>query len=147
MFRLRNLFESASEKHASHNPPATERRQACRYEPIDRRTTLGWWDGPDFHATPASLNNISLGGASVMVVDSPPIGPIWFHVESEENRTDDWIEAELIQSDASVTGSTVVHIRFPGGCPYNWFRSAVYGQSGESAPEGVSREFDGRYWK
>src|SRR5689334_3415574 len=58
-------------------PGLDDRRQSPRYQAVTQRAWLGWWSGPgSFVARGARLDDISQGGARLVMADPPPVGEI-----------------------------------------------------------------------
>ena len=60
-----------------------ENRRSCRYDTVQASAYLGWWSEPEFRSVAGELENLSRGGALVVVAETPPDGAsVWFAVSA-----------------------------------------------------------------
>lgn len=64
-----------------------------------------------------------------------------------------WVAADLMGSrpwrdpERKIDVGFVIHLRFPRGCPYDFFRGVTHGGGLDGAPPANSPEFETRYWR
>jgi hypothetical protein len=112
-----------------------DRRRAPRYPAAVDRAQVGWWEDKQFRTAPARLTDISSGGAS-LVLDGQgvPSSFLWMCLVGE--KPTGWISANLAGAQTSEDGVQLVRLAFAESCPYEVFKTAVWGSpsSQMSAP-------------
>jgi hypothetical protein len=104
----------------------TERRSTPRYTPLRNLARLGWWEGTQFRSIPARLHNISIGGAALSTEeDRPEAGSVWVCLATQD--APEWVRAEIVGVYAA-DEIHIVRLSFPDICPYEVFKSAVWGR-------------------
>lgn len=107
-----------------------DRRRTCRYSGARNRVFLGWWEGPEFQTTTALLQDISLGGASILI-DSPAPAQELVWLSLYKVPPTEWVEASVIKvENGPRTGLfsrrlTQLRIRFFENCSYDFFKSGI----------------------
>jgi hypothetical protein len=105
---------------------ATENRRHPRYAPAEDEAWLGWWEGRLYRKSPASLVDISVGGAKVVAELAPPRrSTAWICLDGP--RRTDWVEAEILEIIRLADGTAEVRMAFREVCPYTFFEVAVFG--------------------
>jgi hypothetical protein len=104
-----------------------DRRCSFRYSPTRDLACLGWWEGGQFRTARVQLRNISTGGALVSLgQERQGSGKVWVCLVGQD--VSQWVRAEVIGVTADDTRNYLVRLKFPEGCPYEVFQSAVWGQ-------------------
>jgi hypothetical protein len=107
--------------------PSPDRRCSFRYSPTRDLACLGWWDGRQFRTARVQLRNISTDGALVSLgQERPDSGKVWVCLAGQD--VSQWVRAEVAGVTADDTGNHLVRLTFPESCPYEVFRSAVWGE-------------------
>lgn len=67
------LVDAKSKNHPVAGEPfsGVDRRRSTRFDPVEDRVWLGWWDGEQFQTIAARLIDISRTGAALICVDGP----------------------------------------------------------------------------
>lgn len=109
-------------------PDEGNRRQFERYASAEDQAWIGWWEGRIYRKSPATLLDISQGGAKLVAESSPPRrATIWICLDGPM-RTE-WVEAEALEVTRLRDGSARVRVAFREICPYTFFEVAVHGFS------------------
>ncbi len=88
---------------------------------------LGWWDGVQYRTARVHLRNISTGGALVYSGQEPPdSGKAWLCLAGQ--HVSQWVRAEVAGVMAEDISNHLIRLTFPEGCPYDVFRSVVWGK-------------------
>ena len=107
--------------------PPPDRRCSLRYSPTRDLACLGWWEGGQFRSARVHLRNISTDGALVSSgQERPGSGKVWVCLVGQDVSL--WVAAEVAGMTADDTGNHLVRLTFPESCPYDIFRSAVWGE-------------------
>ncbi len=107
--------------------PSPDRRCSFRYSPTRDLACLGWWDGRQFRTARVQLRNISTDGALVSLgQERPDSGKVWVCLAGQD--VSQWVRAEVAEVTADDIGNHLVRLTFPESCPYDLFRSAVWGE-------------------
>ncbi len=113
------------------SPP--ERRGACRYQAVEEGAWLGWWRGGTFRARPARLVDVSLQGSLILADDLPERDqPVWVHLRTPESV--EWVASSLVQAHRTKRGPYEARLVFQETCPYDFFKTAVYGRDALAGP-------------
>lgn len=117
--------------------PTPERRKEPRYAPAAEAARIGWWEGRDFRMSDAQLEDISSGGAKLKLADSELWGSdVWLSMGGA--GTNAWIPATITELATAEDGSRRLRAAFHNTCPYDVFKSAVWGTPAPpAAPCGV----------
>jgi hypothetical protein len=98
------------------------RRESDRQSVVVNRARLEWWEKDAAYESPATLVNISQGGALLIAENPPPVDQqVWLRFE--EPTTTDWVKARVVRNDSSPTTG----LAFPQPCPYDFYMAAVLG--------------------
>lgn len=104
------------------------RRQHERYPTAEDQAWLGWWEGRTYRRSPATLIDISQGGAKIIAEIAPPRrSTVWICLDGP--RRTEWVEAEVIEVIRLRDNTAEVRMAFREICPYTFFEVAVYGHS------------------
>lgn len=108
-----------------------DRRRALRYPAAMDQAEVGWCEDKQFRTAAARLKDISSGGAA-LILDGQEVAStsLWMRLGGE-NPTQ-WISANLAGAQTSEDGVQLVRLAFAEPCPYDVFKTAVWGTS--SAP-------------
>lgn len=107
--------------------PNPDRRRSFRYHPSRDQACLGWWGAGQFRTARVRLTNISTDGALISVgQERPESGKVWVCLAGQD--VSQWVGAEVVGVTTDGTGSHLVRLTFPKSCPYDVFRSAVWGK-------------------
>lgn len=105
-----------------------DRRVACRYPVAEGGAWLGWWGEGAFQSLPARLLNVSLGG-SLLEADVLPADPgqsVFLHLGTPS--PEGWVVSDLVATRRRKRGGYEARLAFPGSCPYDFFKAAVFGR-------------------
>ena len=103
-----------------------------RYAASEDQAWLGWWEGRVYRKSPATLLNISHGGAKLIAEVTPPRrSTVWICLDGP--RRTEWIEAGVLSVARLQDQSAVVRVLFREICPYTFFEVAVYGHNETTA--------------
>lgn len=119
--------------HAGEEP--AERRREPRHPAVEYRAWVGWWrDAHDFVIVAARLENISRGGALLVLADAPPVlDSIWICLGSPDPvdcARGIVLEVRMIHPN----GDRAVRVAFRAPCSDVFFRTAILGL-GHEAPQ------------
>ena len=104
--RLRNAI-SADKK---------DLRSATRHRAVHREIWVAWWTNDEFGAVGGTLENISKGGAKIVLNARPPKNkPIWIYKEIDQNLT--CVRAKIVGVLPAPHGSFAARFRFEVPCP------------------------------
>jgi hypothetical protein len=120
--------EVAGEGH----PLFGERRKEARYMPVARRAYVGWWEDGTFRTASARVENLSRGGAAVLVEGSPPalMTPAWLCLIGPVRP--DWYAGQVVDRAETAGAGRVVRVALARPLPYDVFKAVVWGiPSGE----------------
>ena len=109
-------------------------RSSKRHRAIQREIWVGWWTDDEFGAINGSLENISRGGALILLNARPPKKqPIWIYKEIQEAMT--CVRAEIVGVFPAPQGSYAARFRFEAPCPADLEKSAIsIGQVSRKGP-------------
>jgi hypothetical protein len=99
-----------------------------RYAAAEDQAWLGWWEGRIYRKSPATLVDISHGGAKVIAEIPPPRRSSIYICLDGEHRTE-WVEAEVLEVIRLPDKTAQVRMAFRELCPYSFFEVAVFGRS------------------
>lgn len=104
-----------------------DRRQSPRFPAVEPRAWLGWWVGPQRFATVAArLDNISQGGARLVLPDPPPVQQIvWLCMGMPTPA--ECVQAKVLEVGRTPEGDSVIRLAFGAPCPHNLYRVAISG--------------------
>jgi hypothetical protein len=107
--------------------PLDERRRTPRYPAEVHRAWLGWWTGPGtFHTVAAHLDDISLGGARLLIAAPPAAGQIlWLCLGIPDPS--ECVQAKVVAVSPGPDGDSIVRLAFGAPCPRNLYQTAIYG--------------------
>jgi hypothetical protein len=110
-----------------------ERRESSRFRAVEQRAWLGWWAGPRRFATvDARLDNISQGGARIVMADPPPVQQIVWLCMGIPDPTE-CVQAKVLEVKPTPEGDSVIRLAFGIPCPHNLYQVAIYGLAGRRA--------------
>ena len=116
------------------NDSEQERRKSSRYTPARTEVWIGWEGPHGFQSVRVQALNISHGGIALLdVVPLPESAPLWVKLFDADEVP--WAPVTLAGRGAHETGNAVVRLQFLDDCPYDFYRTAVFGFSG---PAGIS---------
>lgn len=105
-----------------------ERRREPRYPALEHHVWVGWWLDPGrFHSVPAHLDNISQGGARVLLADPPEKDRIVWLCLGEPDPLE-CVRAKVLDVAPGRSGEAVIRLAFGTPCPANFYRIAVLGR-------------------
>jgi hypothetical protein len=125
----------------------SDRRQSERFSASEDQAWVGWWEGRLFRKSPATLINISQGGAMIVAGVAPPRrATAWVCLEGP-NRSE-WVEGMAIEVTKLDDGTASVRLAFRELCPYSFFEVAIYGPPSpeESGQFAAVADPAGRNW-
>ena len=101
------------------------RRKSERFAAKEFRVWLGLWTGPDlFEAQGARIENISVGGARVVVANPPEAGQkVWLRMGTPACM--DCVGGQVLEVQPGRDGSSSVRIEFEAPCPRDLLVTAV----------------------
>jgi len=102
---------------ATRESSVKNRRASARHSATEYRVWLGLWAGPDqFEAQAARVENISLGGARI-VIASPPAKAqrVWLRVGT--STCTDCVQATVLEIEALPAGDFAARLAFDAPCP------------------------------
>jgi hypothetical protein len=104
-----------------------ERRLSPRIKAVEHRAWLGWWTGPREFATRAAwLDDISPGGARLLMVNPPPTQEIvWLCLGVPEPT--ECVQAKVLEAAPATAEAFSVRLAFGTPCPENLYRIAIAG--------------------
>jgi hypothetical protein len=109
--------------------PVIDRRQSPRMPAIEQRAWLGWWATPrQFTTVSARLENISQGGAKLVLADSPPAQQIVWLCLGTPGPTE-CVQAKVLAVIPTSRRSSIIRLAFGTPCPQNLYQVAVCGLS------------------
>jgi hypothetical protein len=104
-----------------------ERRQSPRFRAAGQRAWLGWWTCPGgFNPRATHLDNISQGGAKLVMVAPPPAGQIVWLCVGVPDPTE-CVQAKVLEVTLTPEGDSVIRIAFGTPCPQNLYQMAIHG--------------------
>jgi hypothetical protein len=106
-----------------------ERRLSPRITAVEHRAWLGWWAGSRQFATVAAwLDNISQGGARLLMVTPPPTQQIVWLCLGVPDPTE-CVQAKVLEVRSTPDADDVSSVRLAFGtpCPENLYRIAIGG--------------------
>jgi hypothetical protein len=138
--------KTQQQSYGAHVSSVDDRRRSCRYNAVETRAWLGWWQDEVFKSTGAQVVDISLRGC-MMTVDQlpPPDQAVWFCPPG--TTPSQWLEARLVESKRRFLGPRVVRIAFLEPFPYDRFKELVYGPDVLRGSTGtLTPETERDYW-
>jgi hypothetical protein len=124
----------------------SDRRQTERFAATEDQAWIGWWEGRLFRKSPATLIDISQGGAKLVADVAPPRrATVWVCLDGPHRS--EWIEGITVEVTKFDNSSASIRLAFREVCPYSFFEVAIYRQpstveSGQFAVAGPA----GRSW-
>jgi hypothetical protein len=104
-----------------------ERRKTTRFAAVEQRTWLGWWRSRlEFTTVAARLQDISQGGARLVMADPPPAQQIVWLCLGIPDPTE-CVQAKVLAVTGTPEGDFVVRLAFGTPCPQNLYRVAIEG--------------------
>jgi hypothetical protein len=108
-------------------PSPENLRKHKRYAPVENEAWLGWWEGPAYRKSAATLVDISNGGAKVIAEIPPPRrSTIWICLDGQ--RRTEWVETQVVEVRLLPDNTAQVRMAFRELCPYSFFEAAVFGR-------------------
>ena len=105
-----------------------ELRSSTRHRAVHREIWVAWWTNEEFGAVNGSLENISRGGALIVMNTRPPKNqPIWIYKELQGEMT--CVRAKIAGVTPAPDGSFAARFRFEAPCPEALEKSAIAGSS------------------
>ena len=105
------------------NAPRKDRRDNPRYAPATSQIWVGWWKRARFLVSPASLVNLSRGGALIDMANRPPTSqPVWICLGAPHPI--DYAQCRVLDSSPESSGSFLARVEFHAPCPVNFFLAA-----------------------
>jgi hypothetical protein len=125
----------------------SDRRQSERYSASEDQAWVGWWEGRLFRKSPATLMDISQGGAKLIADAAPPRrATTWVCLEGPHRS--EWVEGMAVEVTKFDNGTACIRLAFREICPYSFFEVAIYGQPSaeESGQFAAVADPAGRNW-
>jgi hypothetical protein len=109
------------------HPFGVERRRWPRMVAREHRLWVGWWIAPNqFHTVGSFLDNISQGGARVLIVDPPPMDQlVWLCLGNPTPA--ECVSAKVLEVIPLFSGDFAIRLAFGTPCPDNFYRIAIQG--------------------
>ena len=94
-----------------------DRRNSPRYKAVDGRVWAGWWARPEEFVASASLvENISLGGARILMTNPPwPSQNLWIRLG--DSSLEQFVQGAVLEVSATERGEFWVRLAFDSACP------------------------------
>jgi hypothetical protein len=104
-----------------------ERRQSTRFRAAERHAWIGWWACSErFETVAAHLDNISQGGAKLVLAKPPPVQQIvWLCVGVPDPA--ECVQAKVLEVRPEPGGDSAIRLAFGLPCPHNLYRVAISG--------------------
>jgi hypothetical protein len=94
----------------------SERRRSTRHTVTEDVVSVGWWIGEVFATSHGSVQNVSRGGAKIVLEDCPPERqPVWIFKEVESRMES--VKAQVVGHSPAPRGTFAVRFRFTAPCP------------------------------
>jgi hypothetical protein len=104
-----------------------DRRLSPRFRAVEQRAWLGWWTSSRAFATIAArLDDISQGGAKLVITDPPPVEQIVWLCLGIPGPTE-CVQAKVLAVLPTPRGDAVIRLAFGAPCPLNLYQLAIYG--------------------
>lgn len=91
---------------------------------------VGWWEGDEFRTTTGLLQDLSLGGASILVdAPAPPKDSVW--ISLYKIPPTEWVESSVVEVEKTsrvgifLRSRTQFRIQFSEHCSYDFFRMGI----------------------
>jgi hypothetical protein len=128
-----DLREATGPGRTAEPAPFRERRREARYIPASRRAQFGWWDDGSLWTAEARIENLSRGGAALLVDD--------FAIEAKTvllrfptHGPSCWHAARIVATSRSGGSGRIVRLALALPLPYELFKAVVWGLSVEEPP-------------
>ena len=102
-----------------------ERRESPRYRAVEEEAWLGRQVGDAFQTCRALILNVSLRGALIVADEVPETAKVWICLNG--SAPTEWVEARVVGVVRSRRGPHRLRLAFETNCPYEFFKTAVYG--------------------
>ncbi len=113
-----------------------DRRKEPRYRPTTEDANLGWWEGSQYETVSAHLDDISSGGAALILNGANwHGGDVWVCLSG--GVCSEWVRGQVVGVSTREDGDQRVRLVFPETCPFEFFKAAVWGQR---SPKALVRE-------
>jgi PilZ domain len=107
-----------------HRSSVNERRSFPRHTPVHALAWIAYAEANGDCVGRARLQDISVGGARLIVEGSiPATDSVWVTLAGVNSV--EWVKASIVHVDAGDGG--MVHLQFVDECPFELFRAAVLG--------------------
>jgi hypothetical protein len=104
-----------------------ERRHSPRFPAVQDRVWMGWWsNAEEFVTTAAEVDNISRGGAKIMMA-IPPEESEQLWIRLAQSGSVDCVQATVLEVQPSGEGSYWVRLAFASSCPLSFHEAVVRG--------------------
>ncbi|MDR3638908.1 MAG: PilZ domain-containing protein [Isosphaeraceae bacterium] len=114
------------------------RRREPRYPAEHGQANLGWYHGESYRTVAGRLEDVSSGGASLVVDDGATWegGDVWLCL-SGGVRTE-WVRAEVAGATQVEGSAQRIRLKFHESCPFDFFKTAAWGTPDTTIPRGES---------
>lgn len=122
---------------------ADDRRKEPRYPAKHDRANLGWYCGESYETLSGRLEDVSSGGASLVLEGATWAGgDVWLCLSGDAGT--DWVRAEVVGASQVDGSAQRIRLKFHESCPFDFFKTAAWGKPGSSATtqEPASRAHD-----
>lgn len=111
---------------------ADDRRKEPRYPAKHDQANLGWYAEESYQTLPGRLEDVSSGGAS-LVLDSATWagGDVWLCLSGGAQT--DWVRAEVVGASQVDGGAQRIRLKFHESCPFDFFKIAAWGNPGAAS--------------
>jgi hypothetical protein len=104
----------------------SDRRKSERFAASEDQAWVGWWEGRLFRKSPATLHDVSQGGAKLVADVAPPRrATTWVCLDGPHRS--EWVEATTVEVMKLDDGTVSIRLAFREICPYTFFEVAIYG--------------------
>jgi hypothetical protein len=107
-----------------------DRRRTCRYSVTKGQIFLGWWLEGEFKTITATLKDMSLGGASILITSAAPqTDVVW--ISLYKSPPTEWVEASVVEVERAAKAhifsrrSIQLRIKFYQNCSYDFFKAGI----------------------
>lgn len=119
-------MESIQQNARMPDAAASDRRKEPRYAAEVQDARIGWWRNQEFVTSEATLQDISSGGAALVVDPDLQAAPeMWFCVASGGGAV--WVPGRVAALSSTDEGIQRVCLEFSHACPYDVFKVAAWG--------------------
>jgi hypothetical protein len=107
-----------------------DRRRTCRYSVTKGQIFLGWWVEGEFKTVTATLKDMSLGGASILINGPlPQTDVVW--ISLYQSPPAEWVEASVVEVESAAKAHLFarrcfqLRIKFYQNCTYDFFKASI----------------------